>query len=688
MSHTLRCLLLCLPLAACGGKSDSAKETPVINPADLSAQFIEPGPLRKASATELETLLKNGFYATASTSDLAKAKVEVAILANNFNVLLGTNFSGTNVQVQGVDEADSVKYDGSYIYSATLEYRGYTNAILNADALQATSAPPTTKPSIAILKTDSLNATTTPISRIEIDVKDHIDSPKLYLVGKEDSTSGLVVINQQEVSPVFPMLESRTSWTSIGYFDSSVDIRLYDVRVPSQPSEAWSIKIDGRLLSTRKIDNKLYVVSQFIPTIPSLKYNATNENAFDDNQTIISQTSLSQLLPKYSIKGGAELPLVKDSRCLIANSTRLNHWNLNVVNLTTIDLATQQMLHSECIVADVQGIYASQANVYLGGSSYSAWNNWQNFTVIHKFSLAENGASYQASGAVEGTLGWNQPAYRMDEHNDFLRVVTTDRSSSGEPKHLLSVLQKVTGRSDLAVVAQLPNSKNPEPIGKPNEDIYSVRFDRSKAYVVTFRRTDPLYVIDIANPLNPKIAGELEVPGFSTYLHPIGDKYLFSLGNETDANGRTTGVKASLFDIGDMTKPRLINAKVFGSTYSWSTALYDTHALSFLQVNANQLRVTFPVTEMVPSSSTSLFSQTKSSLKLIEINRLADSSDSALLEYAGEVIQAPETYDFYSYGVERGILHDKAVFYLRGGYVASSLWKPMNAFSNPEMSLK
>src|SRR5690606_3817329 len=129
---------------------------------------------------------------------------------------------------------------------------------------------------------------------------------------------------------------------------------------------------------------------------------------------------------------------------------------------------------------------------------------------------------------------------------------------------------------------------------KPREDIYSVRFRGDKAYIVTFLRTDPLYVLDLSNPQDPLIAGELEVPGFSSYLHPVNDNYLLGFGVDATATTQR-GIKVSLFDVSNTSKPQEVDSVVFGESGSYSEALYALHAASFPSPSSDELRFPLPM---------------------------------------------------------------------------------------------
>ena len=679
MKPMVKLMLLSLPLVACGGGGSNSvvdnKPQTNIDYSGLSQTTLEPGPLRQASATELSELVKNGLRVSLRDNQSYDLMIrETAVTNTNITSdnKSGGAFSGTNVQVANVDEADRVKYDGNYIYLATpTEY---------------TDAGP--KVSLKILATNPANASVSEVSDTPLETEHWGSVSEMYLVNNAQGTTGLATIRrswdfigfaEQFIDDATTddkrLVADETSWHYSA--DNGIEITLFDVRTPATPAKSWSMSIDGDLLSTRKIGNTLYVISSFVPGIPALNYSAETREAKIANEQLIAQTHVEKLLPEYSINGGSAQPLTGASGCMIPASTEKADGHLSLINITAIDLNSQQLIKSVCVNSNVETVYASTESIYLVGSDYSRWETWQSFSVVHRFALNNNGVDYSATGSVEGVLGWGSPSFRMDEHNGFLRMVTTNYGETGEPDHRLSVLQKVSGRSELAVVAQLPNKTYPEAIGKPREDIFGVRFNGDKAYVVTFERIDPLYVIDLANPLDPKIAGQLEVPGFSTYLHPIGDNYLFALGNETNDSGFATGVKVSLYDIRNPAQPTEISKHVFGNSGSWSEALYDHRALSFLQASDDQLRITLPIqlAEEIDNGEFKWMHWVSTGLYQFEVNGLANGKLS--LDHAGTIIG--ESGDGLAYplwgGDGRGILHGDSLFYVHGPKVIAGPWK-------------
>lgn len=680
MKKIVYSLCLVLSLVACGGgTTESPRQAPQIRTdySSLKQAKLEPGPLKQASPTDLAELVKNGLRISLRENKNFNEQVRTATLGAastaTADAKSASNFSGTNVQVENVDEADVVKYDGRYIYAAT-------------SVIYDEVGP---KAGLKIFETDPAKASSKEISDTKLDTSQWGDVSDLYLVSDSTATSGLVTVRRSWNFIAFTKAESlatdsKAQATSIAagddakrllpqHMNNGIEVSIYDVRSPAVPAKAWTVTLDGDLLASRKIGNTLYLVSSYVPALPTLNYAAITKAELEENENLIEKTALEKLLPTYALNGGESQPLNKTSCLIPANTAAINGY-LNLINVTTIDLKLQKMVSSVCINSNVSGVYSSLNSLYLGGSNSNNWENWSSYSVIHKFNYTSTGVGYEGTGSVEGTLGWNQPSYRMDEHNNALRVVTTRYNEMGEPIHQLSVLQKVQGRSELEVVAQLPNKLQPEAIGKPREDIYAVRFDSDRAFVVTFERKDPLYVLDLADVKNPKIAGQLEIPGFSTYLRPLGDNYIFSLGNDADANGRPTGLKVSLFDIRDITKPALIGNHVFGDAGSWSEALYNPHALTFLQNGSDQFRVTVPMVlyknQVVKDVVEYRWLNTAS--HMFEINGV---SNKASLSYVGNLVAESNEQTEYPWGgYSRSVLHDNAVYYLHDAKVHSSFW--------------
>jgi uncharacterized secreted protein with C-terminal beta-propeller domain len=189
-------------------------------------------------------------------------------------------------------------------------------------------------------------------------------------------------------------------------------------------------------------------------------------------------------------------------------------------------------------------------------------------TAVHAFALTASGpAAYRASGFVPGTV---RDRWSFSEHAGHLRVVSTIGAGCGPCTGSVSQLTVLAERDGRLV-----------PVGSVGdmgrgESVRAVRFLGDTGYVITFRQIDPLYVLDLADPARPRLAGELKVPGYSAYLHPLGDGRLLGVGRDADESGRTRGVKVELFDVRDAARPASLAHVVVPGAYT--PVEQDAHA--------------------------------------------------------------------------------------------------------------
>jgi uncharacterized secreted protein with C-terminal beta-propeller domain len=174
-------------------------------------------------------------------------------------------------------------------------------------------------------------------------------------------------------------------------------------------------------------------------------------------------------------------------------------------------------------------------------------------TEVHHFDLTTAGAEYMASGSVEGTV-LNQ--WALSEHDGDLRIATTAPAERGRRSASAVIVLRREG-DRLVEVGRVGD------LGR-GERIYAVRYAGPVGFVVTFRQVDPLYTLDLSDPQAPRVLGELKIPGYSAYLHPVGDHHLLGVGQDADRRGRTRGLQVSLFDIGDLSAPTRVAQLTLG----------------------------------------------------------------------------------------------------------------------------
>jgi uncharacterized secreted protein with C-terminal beta-propeller domain len=647
-------LTLCMGVTACGGSSSPPAEEPVnidyssLRFADSSeSTLVAPG-----NDEQVLRPLRNGLR-------LGIGQVSIAA-AIGAPAGVGAAFSSTTVQVNGVDETDAIKYDGRHIYIAN----------------QAAS-PPITGLTRNVLKIARTNPSTAGIEWLsDFTLEGTYNArPSLYQVsGATGSADYIVALSQNYQGWFLP----QPTITSLVVTPDRTSIQLLDVRDPYNVSQAWSIELDGWLRASRKIGDTLYLVSNYRPRLAGITFPADTIEKREANERRIRSAAASELLPRYRVNGISEVPLARPDDCVIAAGLGNQEAYADLLLITAIDVAQRRVTSVKCLSANFSGVYMSTDTLYVGGAGRT-----NNNTVLHKFMLAGSDIVYRASGVVDGSIGWQNPSYFMDEYRGDLRIVTTQYEMAG-PVHRLSVLRESNGQR-LSLLSTLPNAARPAPIGKPLEAIHAVRFVDERAYVVTARLIDPLYAIDLSDPAAPAIAGELEIPGISTYLHPLGaagSQALLAVGQQMDAGGRMRGVKVELFDVSDISRPRSAGAHVFGDTGSRSEAVSDPHALSLLTVSRSDVRyrVALPIDVFSASRDPLRPVWSYSGLHLLEIEGIESGSPQLRFKGAIKTAISSGPSDFPRYvGPQRGVMHDDSVFAVVGADIVSSLWDNIRA---------
>jgi len=368
-------------------------------------------------------------------------------------------------------------------------------------------------------------------------------------------------------------------------YENNVIVYIYDIN--DQAIESNSIKllksfsIEGNINDTRLVNGNLFIVTHHDLDYWDLFYSFNNNNPSSGSyiKKPINSAVINDILPK------------KDGERIKCSDINVIEPITNVNSITTIvgiDINNlNQEIFTESILGSGENIYMSDKNLYLANSIYNYNSNLEK-TDFFKFKLSNNKAIFDKQNTLIGNL-INQ--FSMDEYNDNFRVAMTKRSTTGSQESLnntITILDKDFNKAgEITGLAR-------------GEKIYSTRFMGDKGYIVTFRETDPLFTFDLSDPKNPKTVGELKIPGFSNYLHPIknGD-YLIGVGKDSDNNGIVKGVKISLFDVRGLQTAKEVGVIKVGDTGSYSEVDNDHKAL--LWDDRNDL-LTIPISE---SSNTS-----------------------------------------------------------------------------------
>ncbi len=411
-----------------------------------------------------------------------------------------TAFSTTNIQVEGVDEADIVKTDGEYIYVVS------DNKIFIIDAYPAEDA------------------------RILSEIEENGYPTELFINGDKLAVLG---------------------WSFI---------RIYDVSDRENPVLVRDVSFSGYYLNSRMIGDYIYVVINS----PALHYTYTWDNSGNYVRTKSEIT-----LPEITVNDNTKTIQATEIYFFDAIYYSYRFTTIIAINIQDDDeeIATETILTSWA-----HSIFVSSNSIYITYTTYESYWVAKN-TVIHKISIADGEIEYKCFGEVPGRV-LNQ--FSMDEYEGYFRIATTTgevwASGSDTAQNHVYVLDE-----DLNIVGRLEGIA-------PGERIYSARFLGSRAYLVTFKKVDPLFVIDLGNPLDPKVLGELEIPGYSDYLHPYDETHLIGVGKDTEDAGSFAwyqGVKIALFDVSDPENPQEISKYVIGERGTDSYALRDHRAFLF-----------------------------------------------------------------------------------------------------------
>ena len=619
------------------------------------------GLLRKVTAaSELESSLKSGLTTIRSSEEVGLAIADATAAASP------GNYTGTYTQEENVDEFDAVRYDGEHLYIAPRRYFGCCYILANAanDGAIGTGTDP--QRSIRILATDPNDGSASLAG--EIPLADNLSVQGMYLSDKR-----MFALTGQSIYG-----SHGRFWADVAIWaPERLGYQVYDVSDPGAPVLEADVKIDGIFVESRRVGDTVYIVSRYAPWIDGLNYYVTTLEEQAQNEAILADVTLDDMLPKITVNDVAT-PLVAPDKCYITNTGDDAGYPV-ITSITAVSISDPTSFSTTCYNEETYGVYVSASAMYFTQFRPQTTPGPQN-TRIHKFALASTELRYRGSADIEGQV-WRggQADFRMSEHNGDLRVLASlfDGNNDDFVDHKLYVLREsnTTARRELTIVSELPNEKRPEEIGKPNEALYGVRFLADRAYAVTFERIDPLYAIDLTDPADPYIAGELFVTGFSDFLHPVTDDLLLGLG--TGGNG---GIKLELFDVSNIAQPLSRGSATLGGRGSWSEASYDRHAFTY-QSDVNSVdRFTIPAQLYNADGSFSFF---ESGLYLFEI-RDKDMPAVAALNSVGSVVPDVDGFEIpFVANRSRAFIHNDTVYYARDEAVWAAFWHTPSDVKGP-----
>ena len=636
--------MVILGLSGCGSSSKSGD-----NPDPETFGMLRP----VTDVAAFEASIKAGLTAMSSDEQLTAAGAPA-----------DSNFTGTYTQEANVDELDAVRYDGNHLFIAPQRFFNCCFALESGVAANDDPAPAPER-SVRILATDPVNGAANLVSTIPLE--DDVSVQGMYL----DDGRMFALTGQMLYGSYGSFWADFAIWAP-----EKLGFRIYDVSDIANPALEIEATIDGVFVESRRIGNTVYIVSRYTPWFEGLHYYVSTAAQQAENQAILADATINDLLPKITIAGKTTLLATPDN-CLVTTGEDASNYPV-ITSVTAVPLDDPSNFTTTCYNEDAYGVYVSDAALYFTELQRNEVQQTDT-TRIHKFALVGTRIDYRGSVDIEGTV-WRggQADFRMSESAGDLRLVASqfDWTSDDFVDHQLYILRESATLPQLDIVSTLPNNSRPDEIGKPNEALFGVRFLDDTAYAVTFERIDPLYAIDLSDPADPFIAGELEVAGFSEFLHPVSDDLLLGLGR-----GASGGVKLELFDVSNIAQPQSRGSATIGGPGTWSEAAYDRHAFTY-QADAEDGvdRFTIPADVFDGNGS---FEFLGSALYLFEVR---DKTMPALaaLNSAGS-IDPPDVGPNGSgwAGRSRAFIHDDTVYYVSDEDVWAAFWHTPSIVNGP-----
>ncbi|MBY5162563.1 beta-propeller domain-containing protein [Salsipaludibacter albus] len=486
-------------------------------------------------------MMEGDMMASTEESAAAEGGADSAVAAAPVE---GEDFSTTNVQEAGVDEPDVVKTDGEMIVTVT-------------------------EGGLRVVDVASAEV----VGRLEL--PEDAWNSELLLSGDD-----LLVLSSGGGGRPVPTDTGRIP----AFAPERVTVTRVDLADPANPTVVGGLRLEGSYRSARMVDGtvRLVMVSQpsglsFVqPTDNGL---SAEQDAEDENRRILAESDLDDWVPHLQVldsDGNAgDVRRVLDCTA-VARPDEFS--GFSTLSVLTMDIAAEQMdpTSSAGLVAAGDTVYASTDRLVVATSPWGGWimpfvemgglqpEQDELTTDLHAFDISDPSTTrWVGSAEVEGTI-LNQ--FSLSETDGVIRVATTTQPTWwGGPEDTPS-------ESSLVVFTEgdgeLVETGRVDGLGK-TERIYAVRYlGPDLAAIVTFRETDPLYLVDTSDPTAPEVTGELKIPGFSSYLHPVGEDRLVGIGQDADEQGRTQGLQASVFDVSDVSDPQRVSQVVVGEGYS------------------------------------------------------------------------------------------------------------------------
>ncbi len=455
--------------------------------------------------------------------------------------------SPTNNQERGVDEADFFKYDGGAVYAL---HGGNLVIADESGVLSSTPLP----------------------GAYEM----HVDGARALVMAHSSRAA---------VKEHFAAAPERDADLPV------VLATLFDISDRTAPTVVRELLFEGEVLGTRRVGDDIYLVTKALLGGPQEAAEPSgDEHWLATRKRAVESAGIDTWMPSFYDKTQNKVERCSCSDAYLSGAAKGD----DAVTVYGLSLSggSADKVETTTIFGDGAQLYASTKSLVVAlpaeetvGESFQGETSESGpaqVTWLHRFALNKGEARYRASGRVKG---WILNQFSLSEHEGYLRVATmTGTKGASDAASHVYVLDQRSKDKELFTAGGEQASFLKE-VGRltdigVGEDLYAARFQGDVGYLVTFRETDPLWTIDLSDPENPELLGELMVPGYSTYLHPIEGGHLLAVGR----GGRgDNGVKLSLFDVRDLTRPSAVEEEVVGGDGATSDALGDHRAFNWME---------------------------------------------------------------------------------------------------------
>lgn len=606
-----------------------------------------------------------------------------------------TEHSDTNTQVKGVDEADIVKNDGKFIYLL----RGSNFVVLNA------------WPATELAQNYSFGIEGTPI---EMFVR---DSKQVVIYSRVDGTP---IYESAGLQPRYhyydnygPSYVGGTSdigspgYTPGYYANPLTKITVLQLQDNNeQPQVVKEVYFEGEYTSSRRMDNYVRTITNGAAYGPSLtlylddyysiktqaEWTAKWEQLREENHEIINNSTIADWMPYSFVRAedgvGASLAPCEQAyiptvRSTNAGMTQMFTFNLDDIlqdgpvtsiigatdtvyaNNETLVLGAQAWVHpnvwsrqwdsdgDDTVMETAPNSMGSQASPLVLGSSRQAIKEIisTSYTHVHQFDLDSNPLVpiYKGSSTVPGNV-LNQ--FFIDVHKGFVRIATTDDRLNTPVSRVNHVFILQSDGTQLKLVGSIQDLA-------PDESIFSARFMGDRGYLVTYRQIDPLFVLDLADPTAPSVLGELKIPGFSEYMHPLDDNHLLTIGESENR-----GLALQIFDVSDPVNP--IQAHKY-EYEAWTSSEAQYNHKAFTYFDSKKL-LAFPMTGDWDYMTNTI----RSTLEVFDIDVVKGINPRGSIDHSSFYTSEESAYPCYGYytpSVRRGVFMDDFVYAISNGGV-------------------